>query len=71
LDFAFRGVALLGESDRRDVSDVTEACRAVTGWISPSLDANGLKLADLSDWFTVSCVLLAGEVILWTVSLAS
>ena len=71
LVFAFRGDALLAESDRRNVSDVTEAYRAVSGWIGPILDANGRKLGDLSDCFTVSCVLLAAEVILWTVSLAS
>jgi hypothetical protein len=71
LVFAFRGDALLAESDRRHVSDVTEAYRAVSGWIGPIIDTNGRKLGDLSDWFTVSCILLAAEVILWTVSLAS
>jgi hypothetical protein len=27
-------------------------------------------MGDLSDWFSISCVLLTAEVILWTVSLA-
>jgi hypothetical protein len=33
LVFAFRGDALLAESGRRDVADVREAYRAVSGWI--------------------------------------
>jgi hypothetical protein len=34
------------------------------------LESNRDKIADLSDWFAISCGLLAAEVILWTVSLA-
>lgn len=71
LVFAFRGDALLAESDHQGVQDVTEAYRAAGIWIEPHLDVNAAKIAALSDWFTVSCVLLAAEVILWTVSLAS
>jgi hypothetical protein len=37
----------------------------------PHLDVNAEKIGELSEWFTVSCGLLAAEVILWTVSLAS
>jgi hypothetical protein len=71
LVFAFRGSALLAESDHQGLSDVTEAYRAAGIWIEPFLDSNGSKLGDLSDWLTVSCALLAAEVVLWTVSLAS
>jgi len=71
LVFAFRGDALLAESSRREVEDVTEAYRALSGWLGPILDTNSKKISALSDWFTVSCILLAAEVILWTVSLAS
>lgn len=71
LVFAFRGDALLAESDHQGVQDVTEAYRAAGIWIEPHLDTNADKIGDLSDWFTVSCALLAAEVILWTVSLAS
>jgi hypothetical protein len=67
--FAFRGEALLGESDHRGVRDVTEAYRAAGIWIAPHLQANGSKVAVLSAWLTASCALLAGEVILWTLSL--
>jgi hypothetical protein len=70
LVFAFRGDALLAESDHRGVRDVTEAYRAAGIWIDPNLDSNRDRIANLSSWFTVSCGLLAIEVILWTVSVA-
>ncbi len=70
LVFAFRGQALLAASDHEGIDDVSEAYRAVGIWIGPMLESNRDKIADLADWFTVSCGLLAVEVILWTVSLA-
>jgi hypothetical protein len=39
-------------------------------WIEPSLDTNRDKIGELSSWFTASCILLAAEVILWTISVA-
>jgi len=71
LTFAFRGAALLAVSDREGVDDVTEAYRAAGRWIEPYLDDNRDKIARLSSWFTVSCMLLALEVILWTISVTS
>ena len=70
LVFAFRGQALLATSDLEGIDDVSEAYRAVGSWIGPMLESNRDKIADLADWFTVSCGLLTVEVILWTVSLA-
>jgi hypothetical protein len=70
LVFAFRGDALLAESDHRGVQEVTEAYRAAGIWIEPYLDSNRDRIAKLSTWFTISCALLAVEVILWTVSVA-
>jgi hypothetical protein len=70
LVFAFRGQALLAASDHEGIHDVTEAYRAVGIWIEPIIESNRDTIADLSDWFTVSCGLLAAEVICWTVSLA-
>jgi hypothetical protein len=70
LVFAFRGETLLAVSDHEDVRDVTEAYRAAGIWIEPYLDSNRDTIAALADWFTVSCALLAAEVILWTISLA-
>jgi hypothetical protein len=68
--FAFRGQALLATTDHEGIDDVVEAYRAVGIWIGPLLESNRDKIADLSDWFSVGCGLLAVEVILWTVSLA-
>ena len=38
-------------------------------WIEPYLDRNREQLSRMTGWFTVSCVLLAAEVVLWTLSL--
>lgn len=70
LVFAFRGEALLGISDQEGVEDVAQAYRAAGIWIEPYLDANREKIGELSSWFTASCVLLALEVIFWTISVA-
>jgi hypothetical protein len=48
LVFAFRGSALLAESDHQGLSDVTKAYRAAGIWVEPFLDSNGSKLGDLS-----------------------
>jgi hypothetical protein len=63
------GQELLADSDSREVRDVTEAYRAAAGWIEPLLQVNREKVARLSGWLTISCVLLGVEVVLWTVSL--
>jgi hypothetical protein len=63
------GQELLADSDSREVRDVTEAYRAAAGWIEPLLQVNREKVARLSGWLTLSCVLLGVEVVLWTVSL--
>lgn len=70
LVFAFRGEALLGVSDQEGVEDVAQAYRAAGIWVEPHLDANRTTIGQLSSWFTVSCVLLALEVIFWTISVA-
>jgi hypothetical protein len=70
LVFAFRGQALLAASDHEGIDDVTEAYRAAGIWIAPMLESNRSTIGDLSDWFSISCVFLTAEVILWTVRLA-
>ena len=55
--------------DHEGIDDVSEAYRAAGIWIASLLESNRNAIADLSDWFTVSCGLLAIEVILWTISL--
>jgi len=69
--FSFRGRTLLAASDHEGIQDVTEAYRATAIWIEQSVNANRRKLDSLSDWLTGSCVLLALEVVLWTLSLTS
>jgi hypothetical protein len=65
LVFSFRGQALLAASDHEGIDDVTGAYRAAGIWIEPILESNRDKIATLSDWFAVSCGLVAVEVMLW------
>jgi hypothetical protein len=69
--FAVRGEMLLTQTDLLGIEDVAEAYRAAISWIEPHLDRNRYKLARISGWFNVACVLLAAEVVLWTLSLTS
>lgn len=71
LVFAFRGSALLAETDARSVTDVAEAYRAASLWIEPNLDVNAAKIGRLSTWFSVSCGALTLEVVLWFVSITA
>jgi hypothetical protein len=69
--FAFRGEELVAASDRQKPLDVADAYRAAGSWIAPHLHVNRRKIMCLSKWLTASCVLLAVEVVLWTLSLVS
>jgi hypothetical protein len=66
--FAFPGNALLGLNAFEPLRDVTDAYSAVSTWVEPHLQANKDKLGGLSTWLTISCVLLAAEIVLWTIS---
>jgi hypothetical protein len=50
------------------VHAVTGAYRAAGLWTAPHLRINASKIALLSGWLTATCVLLASEIILWTLS---
>lgn len=63
------GEELLAVSDREGVRDLTEAYRTVGGWLQPQLQTNRRMVARLATWLSVSCMLLAVEVALWTLSL--
>jgi hypothetical protein len=65
------GETLLAVSDHEGIEDVTEAYRAAGIWIEPPLDRNRDKIATLSSWFAASCILLAVEIILWTIRITS
>jgi hypothetical protein len=66
--FAFGGEALRAEAGR-GIRDVKEGYHVAAIWIEPHLVANETKMAGLTTWLTVSCVLLAAEIVLWTFSL--
>ncbi len=70
LTFAFEGRSLLGASDEKGGVDVAQGYRAAVIWMGPPIDENRDAIEDLSWWFSASCVLLALEVVLWTISLA-
>lgn len=67
LVFVAHGTRLLGEEEL--LSDVTQAYRAAGKWIEPQLRTNTHEIARLSDCLAASCVLLAVELVLWTISI--
>lgn len=70
LALAFGGDELLADGDLRGAGDVVQAYRAAGRWIEPRLQMNRRTLSHLADALTAGCVLLAIEVITWTISLA-
>jgi hypothetical protein len=69
LTLAVRGQVLTADGDRRNVRQLAEVHRVAASWIEPLLQENRAKIARLSGWLTLSCVLLGVEIVLWTVSL--
>jgi hypothetical protein len=69
LVFVLSGDALLRLSDESAVSEVGAAYRAATTWVEQLVRLNRAKIALLDECFTVSCLLLAAEVALWTIAL--
>jgi hypothetical protein len=67
--FAFRGKALLAESDHGGTSNLMDAYRTAGIWVEPHLEANRRKIVSLSECLAASCVLLVAEVVLWTFTL--
>ena len=70
LVFAYNGAPLLAVADELGDDDVRHAYRVANVWMQPDLNRNGTTIANLSSWFSASCVTLAAEVLLWTVSIA-
>jgi hypothetical protein len=66
--FAFRGASVLRAASSAEVAEVY---RAVEAWIEPQLNTNRQRITLLEEWLTASCLLLAIEVFLWTVAVAS
>jgi hypothetical protein len=65
------GDTLLASWDQREGRDIAEAYRAAGGWIEGRVKKNRQKLDRIGHWLTLSCAMLAVEVILWTISVAS
>jgi len=66
--FAFRGQTLLRASDQSRSASMSDAYRAAGAWIEPLVRRNRAKIRALAECLTLSCALLALEVILWTVT---
>jgi hypothetical protein len=65
----FDGQLLLAASDHGRTTDISDAYRAVCAWIEHRLVFNRNKIARLSAWLSASSLLLAAEIVLWTISL--
>lgn len=71
LVLSFSGAKLMADGDSDGPADVVEGYRAASGWIEPHMRRNRRTIDRLADWLTTSCLLLAVEVVLCTVSLTS
>jgi hypothetical protein len=69
LTLAIGGRELIADGDKRNVRELTEVYRAAVTWTEPLLQENRARIARLSGWLTLSCVLLGIEIVLWTASL--
>jgi hypothetical protein len=71
LVLSFGGTRLMVDGDSEQVADVAEGYRAVSRWIEPHVRRNHRVIDRLADWLAVSRLLLAVEVIAYTISLTS
>ncbi len=69
LGLSFRGGFLTEVRGQDRELDDEDGYRAMCAWMEPQLELNGRQLDRLGEWLTVSCLLLAIEIILWTISL--
>jgi uncharacterized membrane protein YhdT len=65
------GAELMADADIVRAPDINDGYRAASTWIEPYLEQNCRTIDRLADWLTVSCVLLAIEVVLCTTSVTS
>lgn len=69
--FAFRGMNVVAGQDFGDTDDLPGAYRSATVWMQAIQRVNQNTIGGMSNCLTLACVLLAAEIILWTVSLTS
>ena len=67
LVFEFRG-SVITELEQEIGGGLQAAYTAVTEWFESFQDQNSLRLESLTRWYTASCVAVAVEVVLWTLS---
>jgi hypothetical protein len=68
LVISFSGTELLAAGNDAG-ADVSEAYRAAVRWSKSRLTRNRRKIDRLADWLTMSCLLLAVEIVSWVISL--
>lgn len=71
LTLTFGGDELLADGDLRGHHELSGAYRAASSWIKPRLKVTRRKLGRLADCLTVSCILLAIEIVLQTISITA
>jgi hypothetical protein len=67
---SFSGTELIADGDDA-VADISEAYRATVRWSKPCLTHNRRTIDRLADWFTLTCLLLAVEIVSCVISLTS
>ncbi len=51
-------------------ASVEEVLRVASGWIERFHEGNRDELSRMARWYTVACVALGIEIVLWTISLS-
>ena len=64
LVFAFRGSALI-DAARDTGNDLEATLEAATGWFEAFLEGNRIELERLTRWYTIACLALGAEIVLW------
>ena len=64
LVFAFRGSALI-DAARETGNDLEATLEAATGWFEAFLEGNRIELERLTRWYTIACLALGAEIVLW------
>jgi hypothetical protein len=64
LVFSFRGSALISAAHEAQ-ADLEETLKVATGWIEDFLEGNRTELEVLTRSYTVACLALGAEIVLW------
>ena len=64
LVFSFRGSALI-DAAHETGSEIDATLHAATGWFESFLEENRVELERLTQWYTIACLALGAETVLW------